>query len=159
MPIGVFRCAVMARAALFHPWRCNERGCAVGARNLKRRKLVQLKHRDIVSRFAGKLKAVREERKVSQRQLASLAQIHPSYLTRLEAGRSAAGIDLVEKLATALGVTLADLLPTERVDRSHALKREVRSKTEAIMADAEEGDLALLSSLLSVFQRGLSRRR
>jgi transcriptional regulator with XRE-family HTH domain len=131
----------------------------VGVRNLKRRKAAPVKQRDIVHRFAARLKVLREERKLSHHRLAELADIHWSYLSRLEKGRSAPGVDIVEKLASALGVLIADLLPTERTDRTAALKAAIQTQAEAIMADAEEGDLSLLSSLLSVFQRGMTRRR
>jgi transcriptional regulator with XRE-family HTH domain len=131
----------------------------VGVRNLKRRKAAPVKQRDIVHRFAARLKVLREERKLSHHRLAELAGIHWSYLSRLEQGHSAPGVDLVEKLAAALGVSIADLLPSERTDRTAALKAAIQTQTESIMADAEEGDLSLLNSLLSVFQRGMTRRR
>jgi transcriptional regulator with XRE-family HTH domain len=75
------------------------------------RKKKQIEHDPIVLRFGRRLREVRVTRGMTHVQLAERAGVTLSYITRLENGLSAPGIDLVAKLAAALGTTVADLLP------------------------------------------------
>jgi transcriptional regulator with XRE-family HTH domain len=63
--------------------------------------------RDIL---AHNLKRLRAERGMSQEELADRADIDRTYISSLERSVYAAGIDVVDRLARALGVTAADLL-------------------------------------------------
>jgi transcriptional regulator with XRE-family HTH domain len=56
---------------------------------------------------AGKQKAD----EMSQAELAGQEEVTTNYISRLEAGGAAPGIDLVARLAVGLGVPVADLLP------------------------------------------------
>lgn len=60
--------------------------------------------------LAHNLKRLRSERGLSQEDLADLADIDRTYVSSLERSVYAAGIDVVDRLAKALGVTAADLL-------------------------------------------------
>ena len=60
--------------------------------------------------FAVNLRRLRNERGLSQEDLADMADIHRTYVSLLERCRYAASIDMIEKLATALQVEPADLL-------------------------------------------------
>lgn len=63
--------------------------------------------RDIL---AANLKRLRAERGLSQEDLADRAEIDRTYISSLERSLYAAGIDVVDRLAKALGVTAAELL-------------------------------------------------
>lgn len=65
--------------------------------------------------LAHNLKRLRAERGLSQEDLAERAEIDRTYVSSLERSVYAAGIDVVDRLARALGVTAADLL-TEPAD-------------------------------------------
>src|SRR5436305_555244 len=71
-----------------------------------------IRHDPIVARFGQRLRELRLARGLSQAELASRAAITTNYISRLEGGGAAPGIDLVARLASALGVPLPDLLPT-----------------------------------------------
>ncbi|MBV1837076.1 helix-turn-helix domain-containing protein [Acetobacter estunensis] len=60
--------------------------------------------------LATKLKRYRRERGVSQEELAHLAEIDRTYISSLERCQYAASIEVVERLAHALGVDAFDLL-------------------------------------------------
>ncbi len=60
--------------------------------------------------LAQNLKRLRQERGLSQEDLADRADIDRTYISSLERSVYAAGIDVVDRLAKALGVTAADLL-------------------------------------------------
>ena len=63
--------------------------------------------RDILAR---NLKRQRKAQKLSQEELAHRANIDRTYISSLERCVYGATIDVVEKLAVALGITAADLL-------------------------------------------------
>lgn len=61
--------------------------------------------------FGARLRAIRELARVSQGQLASASGINQSTIARIESGdRDNPNLDTIEKLAGALGVSLAELL-------------------------------------------------
>jgi transcriptional regulator with XRE-family HTH domain len=71
-----------------------------------------IRHDAIVTRFGERLRELRLARGMSQAELASQAEVTTNYISRLEGGGAAPGIDLVARLAVSLGVPVADLLPT-----------------------------------------------
>ena len=60
--------------------------------------------------LARNLRLLRARRGISQEQLADLAGLHRTYVGSVERGERNISIDNVEKLARALGVTVADLV-------------------------------------------------
>lgn len=60
--------------------------------------------------LAHNLKRLRVDQSLSQEELADRADIDRTYISSLERSVYAAGIDVVDRLAKALGVTAADLL-------------------------------------------------
>ncbi|MER2535181.1 MAG: helix-turn-helix transcriptional regulator [Rhizobiaceae bacterium] len=63
--------------------------------------------------FAQNLRAQRQAKGLSQEELAHRADIDRTYISSLERGVYAASIDVVERLAQALGIQAADLLQRE----------------------------------------------
>ncbi|ASL41399.1 MULTISPECIES: helix-turn-helix domain-containing protein [Acetobacter] len=60
--------------------------------------------------LAANLKRYRRERGVSQEELAHLAEIDRTYISSLERCQYAASIEVVDRLAKALGVRASQLL-------------------------------------------------
>ena len=65
----------------------------------------RIRHAEIVELFAARLREVRHSRGMTQAELARQAHVTVSYIGRLESAGAAPGIDLVERLAKALGKT------------------------------------------------------
>lgn len=65
---------------------------------------------DIRDVLAVNLRQLRQARGLSQEELAHRAEIDRTYVSALERSIYAAGIDVVDRLARALGVEAADLL-------------------------------------------------
>ncbi|MCK1743755.1 helix-turn-helix transcriptional regulator [Bradyrhizobium sp. 139] len=65
---------------------------------------------DIREILAVNLRKLRQARGLSQEELAHRAEIDRTYVSSLERSVYAAGIDVVERLARALGVEVTDLL-------------------------------------------------
>ena len=64
----------------------------------------------LVERLAKRIKALREQRGLSQESLAAKAGVSRGDLARLETGRHDPTVGTVEKLAKALRVKVTDLL-------------------------------------------------
>ena len=68
---------------------------------------------DIMIKFAEKLKALRQERNLSQEDLALLCNIDRTYIGRIERLERKPTIVILDKIATGLNIKLKDLLDFE----------------------------------------------
>lgn len=109
----------------------------------------RIKHADIVRVFAERLKALRLAKSLTQRQVADSANVPLSYISKLESAGSAPGIDLLERLAFALDVSIQELLPVTALDITEIDKRKQTQQVfEVILAKAGRESLAILKGLL-----------
>ncbi len=110
----------------------------------------EIQHDPIVQRFGSRLREVRASRGMTQAELAEKAEVSPAYVGRLERGGAAPGIDLVARLAAALGTTPADLLPaSEPADAAGVLREQARRRFESLVQTADQPTLSLLAQLLA----------
>jgi len=66
---------------------------------------------DINRRFGTNLRKLREKHKLTQEQLAQLAEVDYKYIQRLEGKTpSSPSLNIIEKLAKAFGITISQLL-------------------------------------------------
>ena len=65
---------------------------------------------DLVNRFAGNVRKLRSKKKLSQKTLADKIGISVSYVSMLERGQRSPPLDMLEKVAKALGVPPISLL-------------------------------------------------
>jgi transcriptional regulator with XRE-family HTH domain len=120
----------------------------------------KIKHGEIVKLFAGRLRTVRHSRGLTQTELARQAHVTPSYIGRLESGGAAPGIDLVERLATALGTTSHDLLPvTDESDPLPIMKDQARKLFETLLQMADQETLLMVNPLLARLVESPARRK
>jgi transcriptional regulator with XRE-family HTH domain len=66
---------------------------------------------DIQTRFGQKLRKLRSQKRISQERLAELAELHRTYVSGVERGERNISLVNIERLATALGLTMAELMP------------------------------------------------
>jgi transcriptional regulator with XRE-family HTH domain len=105
---------------------------------------------EIVRLFAARLKEVRRSRGLTQAELAALAHMAASYVGRLEAAGAAPGIDLVARLAAALGTTVHDLLPEgPPPDADAVLRDRAARQADALIRAADRETLLMLNPLLA----------
>jgi len=120
----------------------------------------EIEHAGIVLRFGSRLRELRNSRGMTQAELAHQAHVTASYVWRLESGGAAPGIDLVERLAAALGTTAADLLPVvEPPDSVPVLRDQARKLFESLMAEGDRETLLLLNPLMARLLESPTRRR
>jgi transcriptional regulator with XRE-family HTH domain len=120
----------------------------------------RVEHAEIVKLFAAKLRELRYSRGMTQTELARHAHVTTSYLGRLEAGGAAPGIDLVNRLALALGTKMAELLPTSASpDTQPVLKDQARRLFDSLVEAADRETLQKLNPLLARLNESMNRSR
>ena len=124
----------------------------------KRKK--KITHAEIVRVFGDRLREVRHSRGMTQSQLADKAHLTASYVWRLESAGAAAGIDVVGRLAEALGTTAADLLPTSNPpDTVAVLREQARELFNGLMQSADQQTLQEFLPVLARFAESSARTR
>jgi transcriptional regulator with XRE-family HTH domain len=119
---------------------------------------VKIEHEEIVARFARRLRQLRVERGMTQAELAARAGVTTTYVSKLEGAGAAPGIDLVARLARALGTTNHDLLPaTDPPDTMKLLRDQARVSFDAILAAADREMLLMLNPLLATIAAASER--
>ena len=91
----------------------------------RQRALVGMDIREVLAR---NLKRYRQERDLSQEELAHQACVDRSYVSHLERKVYAVGIDVLDRLARALGVSAADLLKPPPVIQRRRLPEHVERR-------------------------------
>ena len=123
------------------------------------RKKTRIRHAEIVELFAARLRELRRLRGLTQAELARQAHVTPTYIGRLESGGAAPGIDLVDRLARALGTTTHDLMPTTASpDTLAVLKERARTLFEVLLQTADRETLLVLCPLLARLAESPDRR-
>jgi transcriptional regulator with XRE-family HTH domain len=121
---------------------------------------VRVQHAEVVKLFATRLRELRHSRGMTQAELAQRAHVTTSYVGRLESAGAAPGIDLVERLASALGSSLADLLPTTPpLDPLAVLRERAKQLFEDLLRVADRETLLMLNPLLARLTEAAIRNR
>lgn len=119
-----------------------------------------IKQAEIVELFAARLREVRSSRGMTQAELARQAKIAISYIWKLESGAAAPGIDLLARLASALGTTPQELLPTTpQPDSITLLRNQAKKLFDDLLENADQPTLMMLCPLLSRLGESPTRRR
>ena len=64
---------------------------------------------DLKKQFGGRLRHLREGRRLTQEALADLSGLHPTYISGIERGKRNVSLENIGRLATALGISLSEL--------------------------------------------------
>lgn len=116
------------------------------------------KRPEIVRLFAAKLRELRQSRGMTQGELARRADVSPTYVSEMENAVSSPGIDLVGRLAKALGVAPAELLPVAGEDPLPVLREQASRMLNTLLADGDQETFLKLNPLLALFVEELARR-
>jgi transcriptional regulator with XRE-family HTH domain len=109
----------------------------------------KIEHAEVVKRFAARLRELRSTRGLTQVELAERSHVTVSHIRKLEAAGAAPGLDLLERLATALSTTIPDLVPaTSPPDTDEALRAEAKRLAEMLIKAADRETLLMLNPLL-----------
>lgn len=120
----------------------------------------RIDHAEIVQLFAARLRELRHSRGLTQADLGRAANITTSYVGRLEGGGAAPGIDLVARLAKALGTTGQDLLPiTPSPDTLAVLREQAQRLFSSLVQTADRETLLMLNPLLARLNESMNRSK
>lgn len=74
------------------------------------------KHNNITSKIGLKIKLLRNKMGFSQEKLAELSYLSATALGAIERGQSSPAIDTLERIASALGIELKELVDVSKID-------------------------------------------
>jgi transcriptional regulator with XRE-family HTH domain len=118
------------------------------------------KRAEIVRLFADRLRELRQSRGMTQVELARLADVSPTHLSQLENADTAPGIDLVDRLAQALGTTVADLLPSATgADPLPVLKEQATRLLETLRQRGDRETFLRLNPFLALLVEAATKRQ
>ncbi len=78
---------------------------------------------DITKALGQRIRNYRNEKRLSQEKLAELSGCHPTYIGQIERGEKNATIESIAKIASALGIPLAQLF--EKLDVQEGGERSI----------------------------------
>ena len=99
---------------------------------------------DIAKIIGQRIRNYQTQKGLSQEKLAELAGCHPTYIGQLERGEKNATLESVEKIASAMGVSLSQLF--DKLGRSG--KDSIASKCYDLVASKTEAEQAQLYKML-----------
>lgn len=99
-----------------------------------------------LSKIIGmRIRNYRIKRKLSQEKLAELAKCHPTYIGQIERGEKNATLESIEKISSALGVSLEKLF--EKIG-DNGKQNEIALKCYDLLNSKSEKEQEILYSLL-----------
>lgn len=120
----------------------------------------KIHHHEIVVAFARSLRALRQERGMSQQALARRAQVSINYVGRLERAECTPGLDLIAQLAHVLAVAPAKLIEGTGETVSEAeLEQELRTKMQRLLGRRDPAAVQALGVVVGLMDNALARRR
>jgi transcriptional regulator with XRE-family HTH domain len=118
------------------------------------------KRAEVVRLFADRLRELRRSRGMTQAELARRAEVSVTHLSELENAEIAPGIDLVDRLARALGAAPAELLPSGAPPEPLPVLREQAERLFGALLEKGDREAFLrLNPLLALLVEAASKRR
>ena len=118
------------------------------------------KRAEVVRLFAERLRELRRSQGITQAELARRAEVSVTHLSELENAEIAPGIDLVDRLARALGAAPADLLPSKAPPESLPILREQAERLFSALLDKGDRESFLrLNPFLALLVEAAGKRR
>jgi transcriptional regulator with XRE-family HTH domain len=118
------------------------------------------KRAEVVRLFAQRLRELRRSRGMTQAELARRAEVSVTHLSELENAEIAPGIDLVDRLARALGAALADLLPSAPPPEPLPVLREQAERLLGTLLEKGDREAFLrLNPFLALLVEAANKRR
>jgi len=82
--------------------------------------------------LGAKIRYLRKSRKIAQEKLSEMAEISPRQMVRIEMGQSFPTIDNLEKIASALGVSIQSLFENDYYDKTEILKQKLHNRIDLL---------------------------
>jgi transcriptional regulator with XRE-family HTH domain len=102
---------------------------------------------NIKNLFGRKIKEYRKKKNLTQAQLAELVNVDDKHISCIESGKNFPSADLIERLATSLGVEPKDLFEFYYLQDTEDLKADIDNMLEKLNKD----ELALTHKYIRTF--------
>ncbi|GMV82493.1 MAG: hypothetical protein AMXMBFR7_36770 [Planctomycetota bacterium] len=126
--------------------------------NKSRRKKVALNRAEAVKHFGRRVRELRTGLGMKQIELARRAAFSLSYITRLEKGEAEPGLELVVRIAEALGVAAHELIQVKPADPWSTMAAQARQRLDAILERHDRDALAAVLPVLALAEESSARR-
>ncbi|GMV83628.1 MAG: hypothetical protein AMXMBFR7_48120 [Planctomycetota bacterium] len=123
-----------------------------------RRKKSSLQRAAVVKHFGRRVRELRVGQGMKQADLARRAAFSISYMTRLENGDTEPGLELVLRIAEALGVAAHELIQETSGDAWPQMEAQARLRLEAILKRRDRDALAAVLPVLALAEEASARR-
>jgi transcriptional regulator with XRE-family HTH domain len=118
------------------------------------------KRAEVVRLFAERLRELRLSRGMTQAELARQAEVSVTHLSELENAEISPGIDLVDRLARALGATVADMLPAAApADPLPVLREHAERLFDILLKKGNRETFLRLNPLLALLVEAVGKGR
>ena len=94
--------------------------------------LWRMKCEELLTYLGGRIRTVRKAKRITQERLAELADLNLSYLSEVERGLANVSLCVVNQIANALGVSVAELLEGPQRDGATVDFLALRQKVESL---------------------------
>ena len=104
-----------------------------------------------------RLRALRQDRRLTQEELAERAEIHPTFLAKIEGGQRLPSLEVIRRLAGALGVPVASVVSaTDDRDGASSEDRLV-SELVALLKGCTGEELEFVKDFIMMLRRHARR--
>lgn len=115
---------------------------------------------EIVQRFAECLRETRKRLSMSQQDLAFKAHVNTGYIGKLERAESAPGLDMVGRIAEALGVEAVSLVAGLQIKKESisTVKAQVRKQVDRLLTREDSTALQSVAVVIGLVDNALARQ-
>ncbi|WP_287194137.1 helix-turn-helix transcriptional regulator [Syntrophothermus sp.] len=104
-------------------------------------------------RLGARLRALRQFRGMTQEQLAEHADLHPTYVAKIEAGMRLPSLEALERLAAALRVSVASIVRAMDEEEGAISEEDFIVEVKELLKDCSEGQRDFLWSFIQLLKR------
>lgn len=108
---------------------------------------------DLRQRLGRRLRALRQDRNLTQEELAERAEIHPTFLAKIEAGQRLPSLDVIRRLAGALRVPTASILSTIDEREGASPNERVMDELVALLRGCTGEELEFVKDFIMILKR------
>jgi transcriptional regulator with XRE-family HTH domain len=106
-----------------------------------------MKEKPLLKSFGMRVKYIRKAAKISQEKLAETTQLHPTYISMIESGKTNPTLEIIVKLAKALKIEVSALLSEISPDSNPEIDAKLAGIISDIKKQKTSDQLKLLEAL------------
>ncbi|MEW6228643.1 MAG: helix-turn-helix transcriptional regulator [Bacillota bacterium] len=108
---------------------------------------------EVRQRVGSRLRALRQDRRLTQEELAELAEIHPTFLAKIEGGQRLPSLAVIRRLAGALGVPAASIVSTIDEREGASPNERVMDELVALLKGCTGEELEFVKDFIMILKR------